>query len=226
MRAQGTRRMGLSVALGIAAVGIMMLALPTVALAAWTGVSADIVDPYGTGYTDFLNVRVRTTAVNDASPVRWVQLSDDGEQWLTVPYTGTAVDWVLPGESGEKQVLVRYQSADGSVSDVVSDGIVADTAPPRTRALNEVRVSPGGTATFRYRVTDATSPRALVRLQLRRAGGGVVKTVRLGWKQTGVVQQVRLAPGLARGRYTWSVTAMDLAHWVQSRQGRCTLVVR
>ena len=135
-----TARTGVLVAL-LGGVLLLLALTPGVALAAWTGAQATIVDPHGTGVVPLLNVSVANHATNDSSAVTTVQFSDDGQDWYAVPYTGEPCDWVLGGESGHKNLLVRFGAQDGSVSPVVRTGIDVDTAGPVTAARSVTRAS-------------------------------------------------------------------------------------
>ena len=77
---------------------------------------------------------VTNHAGNDAAAVTSLQLSDDGQEWYAMPYTGEPCDWVLGGESGARTLLVRFGASDGSVSPVISASIVVDTEGPLTAA--------------------------------------------------------------------------------------------
>jgi hypothetical protein len=201
---------------------LMIAVSPASALAAWTDAQASIVDPLGTGVVPFLNVSVANHAANDASAVTIVQFSDDGQAWYTQPYTGRACDWVLAGESGHKELYVRFGAADGSVSPVVTAMIDVDTAGPVTR-VRSATSAPGHRAAVHYTVRDAGSTSVDVTLVIR--GRGVVKRVQLGRVATGGHRAlVRL--GLPVGAYTWRVDARDLAGRTQVRQVTGRLVVR
>jgi hypothetical protein len=202
---------------------LLVIALtPASALAAWKDAQASIVDPLGTGVVPFLNVTVTNHASNDSSPVTTLQFSDDGQSWYTQPYTGRPGDWVLGGESGHKELLVRFGAADGSVSPVVTAAIDVDTAGPVTLARS-ARPASGGRTALRYAVKDAVSARVDATLVVR--GGGVTRRVELGSVTTGTHRAlVRL--GLAKGKYTWCVLATDLAGREQVRQVAGTLMLR
>lgn len=204
-------------------VAILVLAVASpAAFAAWTTCSARIVDPYGTGCVNLLNVRVANQASNDAALVTEVEFSDDGLDWYAMDYTGRAQDWVLPGESGAKTLYVRFVAADGSVSPVTTTGITVDTEGPRTAALRRVRVAAGARGSFVFDLDDNVSPSVDARLVIRGANGS--RNIQLGSLATGR-HSVRLRVTLPRGRYTWSVLAIDAARWTQSQKVSQTLVV-
>ena len=198
--------------------------LPAVARAAWVRTDAHIVDPFGTGYVNLLNVRVNAVAENDSTAVAGVQFSDDGLQWYEAPYDGAVQPWVLSGESGAKTLFVRFAGQDGSLSSPVQTGIIVDTVPPRTAAGADVRCRRGAAATFAFTATDAVSPRLQADIVISRRGKAV-KVMLLGWIAAGS-HAVTLPVKLARGAYTWKVRAMDLAHWSEDQATVRSLTVR
>jgi|GEM_PF-1358617 len=222
MSGSRTTRTGILAALCVGTLLLIILA-PSSAHAAWTHASARIVDRDGSGYVRLLNVRVVNHAENDASAVTDVEFSDDGVTWYTMPYTGRAVDWVLPGESGRKSLSVRFIAADGTRSPVVRAGVTVDTEGPRTEALRRVRAAAGRVAAFAFVVRDTVSPRVRAELVVR--GAGVTRSYRLGSVATGM-STARVSLRLPAGSYRWWVRAVDLAGWTQSRQVSRQLVVR
>jgi hypothetical protein len=202
---------------------LLVIALtPASALAAWTDTEAGIVDPLGNGVVPFLNVGVTNHASNDSSHVTTVQFSDDGQSWYAEPYTGQACDWVLGGESGHKELFVRFGAADGSVSPVVTAAIDVDTAGPVTLARS-VRAAAGGRTALCYAVKDNGSPGVDATLVVK--GRGVTRRVELGRVTTGA-HRALIRLGLRKGKYTWRVLATDLAGRDQVRQVAGTLVLR
>jgi hypothetical protein len=202
---------------------VLVIALtPANALAAWTDARASIVDPLGTGVVPFLNVGVTNHASNDSSLVTTVQFSDDGQSWYADSYTGRPCDWVLGGESGHKELFVRFGAADGSASPVVTATIDVDTAGPVTLARS-ARPASGGRIAVRYVVKDAGSSRVDAILVVK--GNGTTRRVELGRVTTGG-HRALVKLGLREGRYTWRVLATDLAGRDQVRQVTGTLVIR
>jgi hypothetical protein len=211
-------------ALLVLVAGVLLVAAltPASALAAWGDTQANVVDSLGTGVVPFLNVSVANHASNDTSYVTTVQFSDDGQSWYAEPYTGQPCDWVLGGESGHKQLFVRFGAADGSVSPVLTAAIDVDTAGPVTRARS-ARLASGGRTALQYSVRDAGSPRVDAVLVVKGKGGTL--RVDLGRVQTGGHRAlVRL--GLRAGTYTWHVEATDLAGRDQVRHTAARLVIR
>jgi len=201
---------------------LFMALTPANALAAWQDARASIDDPLGTGVVPFLNVSVTNQARNDTSHITTVQFSDDGESWYAEPYTGQPCDWVLSGESGHKQLFVRFGAADGSVSPVVKAAIDVDTAGPVTMARS-ARSASGGRTMVSYTVRDAGSSRVDAVLVVK--GKGVTKRLELGRVATGA-RRALLKLRLRKGTYTWRVQATDLAGREQVKQVAGTLVLR
>jgi hypothetical protein len=215
-----TARVGVLVAL-LAAALLLIALTPAAALASWTRAEARIVDRQGTGVVPLLNVSVANHACNDAAAVTSVQLSDDGQDWYAMPYTGQPCDWVLAGESGAKTLLIRFGASDGSVSPVVSSSIVVDTTGPVT-AAKSVSEASAGRSTFRFAVRDAGSRRVSATIMVR--GRGLTRRFPLGEVRTGSrTAFVRLR--LPAGSYSWRVQATDLAGWAQERQAPGTFTI-
>ncbi len=214
-------RTGVLVAL-IGGVLLLLAFTPAAALAAWTRAEASIIDPHGTGVVPLLNVSVANSAAHTTSFVTSVQLSEDGRDWYTVPYTGEPCDWVLGGESGRKTLMVRFGAADGSVSPVISTAITVDTAGPVTFAGSVTRSSAGRSA-FRFVVRDAGSARVAATIVVR--GRGLTRRYELGNVPTGTGKAL-LRLRLPAGSYRWHVEATDLAGWAQERQASGGFTVR
>jgi len=211
------------VALTWLAVALLAAALAAPAEAAWQQVSAAVVDPDGNGYVPLLNVRVAAQAVNDSAAVTAVELSDDGDLWLAVPYTGRPVDWVLAGGDGPATVLVRFVAADGSVSPVVVAGATVDTRGPWT-AAERATVASDGRVRLTFRLGDAASDRVWAQV-VARGPHGVTRHVTLGWLRPGT-HTVRLATPFCAGSWRWQVRAVDRAGWAQERATAGSFTVR
>ena len=214
-----TTRVGALLALLTGALLLFAL-IPGSAFATWSDVQASVADPLGTGVVPLLNVKVVNHAANDASPVTTVQFSDDGQAWYAVAYTGQPADWVLGGESGHKDLLVRFGSADGGVSPVVTASIDVDTAGPVTVARSARRAAGGRTA-LRFSVRDAGSRAVHATLVVK--GKGQTRRIDLGRVDTGGGHALVKLP---KGAYTWRVQATDLAGRPQVKQTTARLVIR
>ena len=216
----GARTARAGVLLALLTGALLLIALiPASAFAAWNDVQASIVDPLGTGVVPLLNVEVANHAANDASPVTSVQFSDDGQSWYAVAYTGQPADWVLGGASGHKDLLVRFGSADGGVSPVVTASIDVDTTGPVTVARSARRASGGRTA-LSFSVLDAGSTAVDATLVVK--GEGQTRTFDLGRVRTGGGHALVKIP---KGSYTWRVQARDLAGRDQVKQTTARLLI-
>ena len=93
----GTTRKSFLLASLVALLLLAVASLPAVARADWVSADAHIVDTYGTGYVNLLNVQVDAVARNDSTPVVSVQFSDDGQHWYEAPYDGCLSLGCFPG---------------------------------------------------------------------------------------------------------------------------------
>jgi hypothetical protein len=101
-----------------------------------------------------------------------------------------------------------------------------DSVGPTTEALANATVRRGRTATLRYRVNDALSPKAKVTIRIRKLSGRLVKSLPVVTRTTNAATSSRFTCGLAKGRYRFYIEAKDLAGNKQSTKGYGTLTVR
>lgn len=104
----------------------------------------------------------------------------------------------MPNEEAAKQVQV-----------------LIDKMGPDAVPMNNVTVRFGARATFKYQLADDYSPTSTVNLVIKKKTK-TVKIVKLGMKDSTLMVPAhqyskRLAVTLARGTYTWTVVATDLA---------------
>jgi hypothetical protein len=107
------------------------------------------------------------------------------------------------------------QTATTTFSITVSGGGggVTDTTAPTTVAPSAASVKKGKTVTLNYQVNDP-SPNlgtATATIQIKNAAGAVVKTVRAGAKPINTPQKASFKCTLAKGTYTFVVSAVDAA---------------
>ena len=101
-----------------------------------------------------------------------------------------------------------------------------DDTRPVTAALNSVRMRTRGTATLKFRVGDAYGDKADLTLIVATTTGKVKARVKLGVRTINVADSARWKPvRFAAGKYTWWVTAKDLAGNTQSKAVKKTLVL-
>jgi hypothetical protein len=219
MSGAGTAKAGALLALLTGAL-LLFAMVPASAFAAWSDVTAAIVDPLGAGVVPLLNVQVANHATNDTSRVTTVQFSDDGQSWYAVAYTGQPADWVLGGGSGPKDLLVRFGAADGGVSPIVRASIDVDTTGPVTVARS-ARPASGGRTALSFSVRDAGSKAVDATLVVR--GKGQTRKFDLGRVRTGGGHALVSLP---KGSYAWRVQATDLAGRAQVKQTTARFVIR
>ncbi|GIP23435.1 S-layer homology domain-containing protein [Paenibacillus sp. J22TS3] len=108
----------------------------------------DTVKPTGTIVINAGEVYTRNSKVtltltgNDpgapnASGVKQVRFSADGNSWSTPePYQSTR-EYSLTGGDGSKKVYVQFIDAAGNISEAVSDDIILDTTPPTVTGVSD-----------------------------------------------------------------------------------------
>jgi hypothetical protein len=131
--------------------------------------------------------------------------------------------------SNEGESLYVYRATD-SVGDVSDSGtflVRIDTHRPTTKALAAATVVKGKTATLRYKVVDAMpgSGTADVTIKIRK-GSRTVKTLPTVEVNVNQKLSARFKCKLAKGIYTFTVYAVDLALNKQSSAGHARLTVK
>jgi hypothetical protein len=115
---------------------------------------------------------------------------------------------------GAAQIALTPTSAT-AVADVV---LHHDDTRPTTAALNNVKMRMRSTAKLKFRVTDAYGDSATLTLVVATIKGKVKARVKLGTRAINVTDTAKWRPsGFAPGKYTWWVTATDLAGNAHSR---------
>jgi beta propeller repeat protein len=156
----------------------------------------------------------------------------DGEygEWQSLEETEAVR---LPSVDGRH--VIRIQLADSTLtpgepgSEAWPFELTVTTTLDRRGPLTSVRdarVRRGTIATLRFRVKDALSSKADVKLRVKNRAGKVVKVVDAGARPTNTLLQKRIKADLKRGRYTVQVLARDLAGNTQRRAAAGVLVVR
>ncbi len=183
----------------------------------------------GAVYTRSIDIIVNSN-VADA---QWMRLSEDQAElplhsWLA--YQPAMAYQLWYGDAGygipdgTKTVYAQYQNWDGETLDA-SDTIVLDRSGPKTWAPYRSSVRRFRWATLRYKVTDALSPKATVRIKIKTLRGRLVKTLYLPGRLTNRWLSTRFKCGLRRGTYRFFVYAVDLAGNGQRRLGYNRLTV-
>jgi hypothetical protein len=151
-------------------------------------------------------------AANDVgSGIGGISYSLDGSPPLPVGDDGTVL---VSGADG--QHTISYWADDNCVdlantSAVQTADIDLDSTPPVVAALNNVTVTHGKKASFRYSVHDALSHDCWVEIQISKKGK-LVKRVEVGARpsSSSKSQTARWTCKLARGTYSWKVAAIDM----------------
>ncbi len=142
---------------------------------------------------------------------------------------GIGVVTVSPGD-GQKTVYLLFRANTigfaprDPVSPLYSTTVTLDTQGPSTFAPRPASCTVGTWATLSFLVVDS-SPQAQVNIRLTRSGT-LVRNINVGEKATGQLVTYRFKCYLAKGRYQFSVRAVDLAGNRQVRAGTSSLYVR
>ncbi|MGD0272864.1 MAG: G1 family glutamic endopeptidase [Gaiellaceae bacterium] len=160
--------------------------------------------------------------------------TDSGSGLVSIGYTldgvahtaaGASTQVVLPARPNATHTLT-YHATDltGNVSADYSLGVHIDTLGPVT-AAKPARGRKGKAITLRCRVRDNLSPRATsVTLTIRNSHKKVVKTLELGTEKISAWHAVKWTPK-AKGMYSYTVTARDLAGNKQAKAGSAKITV-
>jgi photosystem II stability/assembly factor-like uncharacterized protein/lipoprotein-anchoring transpeptidase ErfK/SrfK len=125
--------------------------------------------------------------------------------------------------------VVKYWSADwaGNVEAKRTGYVNIDLSKPVCKALGNVIAYTGASAKFTFRVTDAkpTCGAGSVRISIQKNGQTKQKIIiaRTTFNQT---HSISATVKLAKGPYTWVVTATDLAGNVQKTKGHARLTMK
>lgn len=132
--------------------------------------------------------------------------------------------WPAAATAAAATPIALTPSAPTAVADVV---LQRDSTRPMTKALNGVTTRRRKAAKFKFRVSDAYGDRARLTLVVATAKGKVKARVKLGVRRINVADSAKWKPArLATGRYTWWVTATDLAGNTQSKAVKKALVLK
>lgn len=122
---------------------------------------------------------------------------------------------------------LRYRATDeaGNTSDDTALTVHVDTSGPATVAKRADGIL-GKRLVLRYRLNDDSSPTASeVTIVVKDGSGTVVKRIASGTQSTGAWHSVKWTPS-AKGTYTWTVTAKDLAGNRQASATEAKVVVK
>ena len=111
-------------------------------------------------------------------------------------------------------------------SAVMAIDVHEDVTPPMTKALNAISVMRYAKATFKFKVEDVQSTKAIVVIKIKK-GSLTKKTFSLGSRSVNMSLRFRAKITLPKGKYTWFVYAKDQAGNAQaSPAGKNTLTVK
>jgi Fibronectin type III domain len=119
----------------------------------------------GAAAVDTTAVSLSVPAVDGASGVTMVRLSNDGSTWVTRPYAATQA-WALPAGNGRRIVWVAWRDGAANWSEPTSGSVILDTVAPRV-TVPTVRLVTGS------RITSSGSMSALVRWAGSDTGSGI-----------------------------------------------------
>ncbi len=163
-------------------------------------------------------VTLRATDAASGVAATYYKLDGAAKQTYTAPFTIAA-----PGSH-----VVKYWSADwaGNVEAKRTGYVNIDVSKPVCRALANVKTYAGSNAKFSYRVDDAkpTSGAGSVSIAIVK-GGKTVKRLKIPRVSFNKAHTYTWRASLKSGKYTWVVTATDLAGNVQRKKGTARLSV-
>ena len=164
-------------------------------------------------------VEVRFASSDAGIGVDYTEYDLDGGGW-------TRGGSVLVGDDGVHALSARSVDLLGHIEATRTFTVRIDSVGPTTEVLANATVRRGRTATLRYRVNDALSPKAKVTIRIRKLSGRLVKSLPVVTRTTNAATSSRFTCGLAKGRYRFYIEAKDLAGNKQIEKGYGTLTVR
>lgn len=127
-------------------------------------------------------------------------------------WTGTAATSTTPDTATP---IALTPSATTAVANVV---LLHDATRPTTAALNTITMRTRDTAKLKFHVADAYGGSAKLTLIVATATGKVKARASLGVRLINITDSVKWRPvGFSAGKYTWWLTATDLAGNTQSK---------
>jgi hypothetical protein len=155
------------------------------------------------------------------------QYSVDHASW--VPFVDSVTFTVDGAHASRHTVGHRWVDPEGAPVPQAGEGVLymaLDVTGPATKASYPVKVRRFGVATFRFRVRDRGSRADIVRIVVKRMNGKRVAGYRVGRTEIKVPATYTRRISLPKGRYRWSVMAVDRTGNPQVSVGRNTLVVK
>ena len=165
-----------------------------------------------------------TATPGDGAPIVRTEYSTNGGATWTTWTAGTPL---VISASGTTALLYRSVNAAGTVENPARQATVRiDVGKPTCVAVKNVTVTRGKTAKLSYKVTDPApscgSAKVTIAIYLKTKV--VKKLVFTASTNKALVKSLKVT--LKKGKYTWKVSATDIAGNVQTRIGSRTLTVR
>jgi len=172
-------------------------------------------------------VTVHLVAADDGdgqSGVQGLSYALDGAAPTVVAATA---DVAVPATAGAHTIVYQATDVAGNVEAEKTLIVNVDTSKPVTSA-SAASVVKGRTATLKYKVTEtgANAGKAAVVIKIKNGAGRVVKTVKAGQVAVNVTASTKFTCTLAKGVYTFTVYATDVAGNAQSKAGSAKLSVK
>lgn len=139
-----------------------------------------------------------------------------------------AADAVTHADDGAHTIIYWATDNASNIESTHSLTVNIDTVKPTTATLGAASVKRGKTATLNYRVDDAlpNAGSAAVVIKVKSSTGKVVKTLKLASKPVNIAGAATFTCKLAKGKYTFFVSATDTAGNVQANIAKNKLVVK
>jgi hypothetical protein len=176
-------------------------------------------------YYDWCGPRNTLRGRNDEGLVP--QCNVDQASW--VPFVD-ALTFIVAGVHGSLHTVgARWVDAQGDPAYAAGEWMLylaLDTTGPATKAPHPVTVRRSAAATFRFKVRDEGSDADIVRIVVKQRSGKRVTSYLVGRTAINQLVTYRKKIVLPKGRYRWSVMAIDRTGNAQVSVGRNALVVK
>jgi hypothetical protein len=176
-------------------------------------------------YYDWCGPRNTLRALNDGELVP--QHNVDQGSWA--PFVDSVTFTVAGGHGSLHTVFARYVDSEGNPAHAAGElglYLALDTTGPVTKAPYAVEVRRFEAAEFRFRVRDKGSRADIVRIVVKKMSGERVASYLVGQTEINHLVTYEKRVFLPKGRYRWSVMAIDRTGNAQVSVGRNRLVVK
>jgi hypothetical protein len=181
----------------------------------------------GGWYKTAVPVHLAAADAAGGSDVKDLTYSLDGAADIIVTGAAAAADVTVPATPGAHTIAYHATDVAGNTEDAKTLSINIDTAKPSTSA-SAVSVVRGRTATLRFKVAEAgpNAGKATVLIKVKNRTGKVVATIKPGQLAVNTTATAKFTCRLARGIYTYTVYATDVAGNAQAKAGSAKLTVK